>query len=565
MPRRPDRKTRIVAALPRWVAFGAIALWTLTFWRLGALRQDRWGTFGFDLGIYDQASWLLAHFRDPFMTVRGLDVFGHHGTFALWLHAPGYWLGWGPKWLLGVQLAAQVAGAVALWALARRVVVGRFRDWCAAGLVVTYLLHPTSGWLVWEYFHPDVVALGALLVGWWAARASRWRWCWAAMVFALACKEDLATAVAMFGFLVVVGAFGRDRSVRRGGAFIAVAGAWYLAVNKVLIPWRNGGADDFYTQQFFGQLGDSPLQVVANLVLHPVRSKTWDRIFGPDARDYYWSLLAPVAVFVPFVEAQVLLLAAPMVLINVVSAQAWTHDPRFHYTAIPLAAIMLATVEAVGIVSRRPGRRSDVAAGAVVLVLVASSALMYRAEGIGPGAREFRKGWWPMGSAESVADVLLGVDPHDDPVAAAKDAVLRSLPDDASVSAWYSMVPHVSSRVAAYEWPNPFGPSNWGIRDHDQHLPSAVDWILLDRAELNQTNDTGQRLLFDALLATGEFRIVARRTVGDAAAPTADIVLARRQRPPGCLPDPTGEIARRVSNHYAIVAPPSTGTVCPVT
>ena len=155
------------------MAFLAIALWSVTFWRLGALRQDRWGTFGFDLGIYDQASWLLAHFRDPFMTVRGLDVFGHHGTFELWLHAPGYWLGWGPKWLLTIQVAAQTAGAVAVWGIARRVIAGRWRDWCATGLVVVYLLHPSSGWLVWEYFHPEVVAVGALLVGWWAAQIGR--------------------------------------------------------------------------------------------------------------------------------------------------------------------------------------------------------------------------------------------------------------------------------------------------------------------------------------------------------------------------------------------------------
>ena len=225
---------------------------------------------------------------------------------------------------------------------------------------------------------------------------------------------------------------------------------------------------------------------------------------------------------------------------------------------------IVATVEAVGLVSRRQGRRGESIAGVLVLVVVASSVLMYRAEGIGPGARQFRKGWWPIAAHESLAGLLVGLDPSADPVVAAKEAVARSLPADAAVSAWYSMVPHVSSRAHVYEWPNPFGPSNWGIRDHDQHLPSAVDWILLDRAELQQSSDVGQRLIFEALLDSGEFAVVARRSVGNPAAPVADIVLARRRRPPGCLADPTGELAQRLGYHYAIVAPPSTGKVCPV-
>ena len=46
-----------------------------------------------------------------------------------------------------------------------------------------YLLHPTSQWLVWEFFHPDAVSIGPLLFAYWAARSgagtgSRWRPSW---------------------------------------------------------------------------------------------------------------------------------------------------------------------------------------------------------------------------------------------------------------------------------------------------------------------------------------------------------------------------------------------------
>src|SRR5690349_22524063 len=120
---RPDRRQHSSWWSHPWAPFAtlwaAVALWVIVFVYLGALRQDRHETFGFDLGIYDQATWLLAFFKRPFITVRGLDVFGHHMSPGLWLFAPFYWLGGGPKVLLVAQTVSQAAGAFALYLLGR--------------------------------------------------------------------------------------------------------------------------------------------------------------------------------------------------------------------------------------------------------------------------------------------------------------------------------------------------------------------------------------------------------------------------------------------------------------
>src|SRR6266516_2246557 len=39
------------------------------------------GTYGFDVGIYDQGTWLLSRLRAPFVTVRGLNLFGDHASY----------------------------------------------------------------------------------------------------------------------------------------------------------------------------------------------------------------------------------------------------------------------------------------------------------------------------------------------------------------------------------------------------------------------------------------------------------------------------------------------------
>src|SRR4029453_15559085 len=71
---------------------GRITLFVGSLVWLTWLTHARFGTFGFDLGIFDQGVWLLSRFRDPFVTIRGLPLFGDHASYILVLVAPLYWL-----------------------------------------------------------------------------------------------------------------------------------------------------------------------------------------------------------------------------------------------------------------------------------------------------------------------------------------------------------------------------------------------------------------------------------------------------------------------------------------
>ena len=57
---------------PRLVLLGIVALWFVTFSVLVVWRHDRYGSFDFDLGIWDQSAWLLAH-NGGFNTVRSFE------------------------------------------------------------------------------------------------------------------------------------------------------------------------------------------------------------------------------------------------------------------------------------------------------------------------------------------------------------------------------------------------------------------------------------------------------------------------------------------------------------
>ncbi len=57
-----------------------------TYWSLR--NHLGFATHAFDVGIFDQGVWLLSRFADPFVTVRGLNLFADHSSFILLLIAP---------------------------------------------------------------------------------------------------------------------------------------------------------------------------------------------------------------------------------------------------------------------------------------------------------------------------------------------------------------------------------------------------------------------------------------------------------------------------------------------
>jgi uncharacterized membrane protein len=478
------------AGIPELALAGLVTAWCITFIRLPQVRHDHYGTFGFDLGIYDQGVWLLSQLKDPFVTIRGLELFGHHANLILILFVPFYWLGAGPIFLLVVQVLAQASGAVALFLLGRDLLRSR---WAGVGIAAAFLLNPTNQWLTWEFFHPDAVAIGPLLFAYWAARSHRWRWFTVAAVLALLCKEDVALAMAVLGILIVF------RGERRRGLVVALlSGAWFLFCTRVLIPWQNG-IGPFY-DTFFGDLGKSPTEVAYNAVRHP--SETWGLASADDRRTWYWRMLAPWGLL-PLLDLGALLIAGPMILVNVLTAFPYTRDYRFHYSALVICGTAVATVEAIAWISRQTGRGFAVTRNVLVGVVLVSAIVCSRAWGASPLASDYDN-IWPLRS-----------NPRDE----LKSEAIAMVPSGASLSTAYNIAPHVTHREKVYEFPVPWCNINWGVKGENLDDPAQVDWLLIDRTLVTSNRD---KALLDDLLGS-EFSIVSERS---------DIVVAHRVHPP---------------------------------
>ncbi len=469
----------------RWTLGAVVAVWSLVFIVLGWWRHDRFGTFGFDLGVWDQAIWLLSRFEMPFITLRGLNFWGHHMNPVLMLFVPFYWLGAGPLFLLAVQVLVQASGAIAVYLLARDRLADR---WLAVVLGGVLLLLPSYQFQAWWFFHPESLAVAPLLFAYWAARAKRWGWYGVAAVLAVACKEEVALAVAVMGVLIAM------RDDRRIGAVTTVlALGWFALATRVIIP-RVNGIGPFY-ESFFGEFGKTPTEVLRSVVTRP--AEALETATQPDRMDYYRMMFAPVA-FLPIFALHVMLIGAPMLAINVLSAIGYHRQIRYQYSAIVIAALMLATVEALAKLATSQGMRRFL----VGLVVVTSFGATV-AWGPSPVSTKFRDGLWEL---------------SDNPRNEVKRQAIDVVPDDAATSAAYYLVPHLAHRKRIYEFPVPWKATNWGVRGENLHDPAGLQWIVVDRSVLDEENS----VLLDRLLA-GEFEV---RFDKDA------ILAAERVRPP---------------------------------
>ena len=202
-PRGPRGLARLAIAEPSpaaGVLAAAVVLFVVIFGVLVWQRHDRFGSFGFDMGIYDQAVWMAARGKS-FLTTRGLDLFGHHANVSFYLLAPFSWLGAGPHFLNLLQVGALALTAVPLYLLGRH---RGLAPWIALAPAVAFLLHPSTGLLAWELFHPETVAVVFLAFAYLAAAKERWHWYAVLLVVAVGWKEDVALFAFFLGVLLAV-------------------------------------------------------------------------------------------------------------------------------------------------------------------------------------------------------------------------------------------------------------------------------------------------------------------------------------------------------------------------
>ena len=438
-------------------------------------NHERFGSYGFDLGIFDQGTWLLSRFDNPFVTVRGLHLFGDHASFILILVAPLYWIWADPRLLLLLQVVALAVPAVVVY----RIGAGRLGHpgYGLAG-AIAYLLYPAMQWAASWQFHPETLAAAFLAGAVLAAEEHRPRTMAALLGLAMLCKEDVGLVVAGFGVMLWLG--GRALWGRRA----IVAGlAWFVLAAFVLVPRFNPNGSP-HVSLGYGIEGSGPLAIL--FALPELAGRVVVTTFSNAGLGYLALILFPLALL-PLAGWRMLLPVVPPILLNLASVRGYQLKITFQYLATSAPFLGIAAVTGLGAIAAR--RRAWAAPAALLLIACALVADIK----VGPAI-------WSDTPA-------LGPAPSQ---TATRQEAFALIPDDAVVSAQYNFVPHLAHRRDIYEFPNPFRAVNWGLLGGQEHDPAdvdSVDYVVVEPASVGEED----RATLRELQRSGAWRTVLER------------------------------------------------------
>lgn len=413
-------RLRLDERLAPWALAVAGLLYVLFVSWLAIRRHERFHTAAFDLGIYVQALWQIAHGHDPYNTVRGIHILGDHFTPVLYPLALVYRLGWGTPGLLVAQAVALALGA---WPLYRMGLRQLGSPWLALWVGVAYLLYPPVRSLGLCEFHPVALAVPGVLFALDAALARRALPMVAACAWTLACKQDAALVVVGIGIWYAW-------RWRQPLALSLAAGAMvYFAVVVRLAAHLAGTSENFYFE-LYADLGATPGEMLRTMLLHP--SVPLKMVLTPRVFDFLLLLVWPLA-FLPLRSPGLLWLMGLPLALNLLASRPIMQQIHNQYTALLIPVLLVAAVVSLGRVPAGRARRGVAVAWGVCAV---AALLLVPLD------------WQRVALSDSPTAAE----------AAAIRQVLAEIPAGASVTASPPLVPHLAERQAIYVFPNPFVP-----------------------------------------------------------------------------------------------------------
>lgn len=408
--------------------------------------QIHWGfgTSAYDFGLYDQGVWLLSQGKAPIVTLMGRNLFGDHTSFVLLFVVPLFWMIHSSSLLFVVQSVAIAAGAIPIYAYARKRLES---DRLGLVLACTYLIHPAVSWINVENYHPDSF-LGLFVgVALWAALERKWRWYVVALGLTMLVKEDVALIVAPIGVWVALRRDWRVGVATVVASVVAMVGLCYLVIGNLTgTAFRNS-----WRIPFGGVSG-----LIRTAVAHPI---TLFKYLVSEGRVLYlWQMIAPTGLIF-FPAPSVALIGALVLVANIMSTFGYQHQIHYHYSFVIVPALVFGNAYALGRLSK-PMRTRAVA-------LLVTCALL--------GAFLLA----PLPLARNKIQTF----PPNSPSVIAAHQLFSLIPKDAVISVYHPLSAQLARRERVYVFPNPFERSLYGpdIFASGDRLPVAdeIEYVML--------------------------------------------------------------------------------------
>ena len=309
-----------------------VGIAALVFFACSSFRHALFQSGAFDLGFFDNAIYLISQGQRPFVTFNSIHILGDHAAYLLYPLALLYKIVSNIHWLFAVQAVALALGAMPTFYLAKEAGLTKAQ---AVDMAAVYLLYPLVFNVNLFDFHPEVMALPAILAAVLAARLDRIGWFCLCIIVILGCKAVLSLTVVAMGIWLLV--FEKRRLY--GGIAIGTGVAWFLIATQVIFP--TFGVNQPSAVARYSYLGNSLLEISRNLLLQP--GIVFSRIFTQVNFGYIVLLVSPVIWGLSPRYLAPLFGATPALVLNLITDYKPQKD-LIHQYSVPILPFLLLAV-----------------------------------------------------------------------------------------------------------------------------------------------------------------------------------------------------------------------------
>ena len=302
------------------------------------IRHELFNSSG-DLAFFDQTVYLVSQGKPPISSVLGFHILADHAAWILYPIALLYKIYPHVYWLFAVQSIALSLGAFPTYLLA---IQAGSKENQAIAIVIVYLLYPVLYNSNLCDFHPDTIAVPAILTAVLAARKGKLIWFCISVMIVLGCKAVLSLTVVAMGVWLL---FFEKR--RLYGVIAIISGiAWFLIANKIIIPFFGSEATlvnrHFYRYSYLGKSFSETLQIFLS---QP--QIVFSHIFTLINLEYLFFLLAPIIWGLIPKYMTPLIGAIPCMALNILADHASQKNVILHYSLPTIPFLILALIASI--------------------------------------------------------------------------------------------------------------------------------------------------------------------------------------------------------------------------
>jgi uncharacterized membrane protein len=301
----------------------------------------------FDLGIFDQAIYLISQGYEPISSFLNFHILGDHASIIHYLLAFLYKIYPTVYWLFIVQSLVLALAALPIWCLAIEAGLSESQSLAVAA---AYLLYPVVFNANLFDFHPEVIAVPLILAAVLFAHLKKFIWFCLCLILILFCKAVLSLTIISMGIWLLL-----ERKTLYGLLAIISGLTWFIIATKLIIPGFSGAEAAAVGR--YSYLGDSVFDIAKNIVFQP--SLIFNKLFSLNNLGYLILLLAPMMWGLSSASLKPLIGAIPCVFLNLITDYQPQKDLIYQYSLPALPFLVLAVIASLaigkGLIKNRKG------------------------------------------------------------------------------------------------------------------------------------------------------------------------------------------------------------------